>query len=112
MLTLVALGGCLGDGKSITALFAVAVLAVTGEAVAQGLHPTKEDLPEPQRVYSSYVDRIGDPLLTAHWVDPDFDPKERAFYVNRRHPPCRTSIRNRRYHEPANETERKHGCRQ
>jgi len=27
----------------------------------------------------SYTDTIGYPLLTAHWVDPDFDPKQRAF---------------------------------
>ena len=26
---------------------------------------------------------IGDPLLTAHWVDPDFDSDERAFYYVR-----------------------------
>ncbi len=26
---------------------------------------------------------IGDPLLTAHWVDPGFDPEQRAFYYVR-----------------------------
>ncbi len=30
-----------------------------------------------------YTNTIGDPLLTAHWVDPDFDPDERAFYYVR-----------------------------
>ena len=30
-----------------------------------------------------YTNTIGDPLLTAHWVDPDFNPNERAFYYVR-----------------------------
>ena len=32
---------------------------------------------------ASYTNTIGDPLLTAHWVDPDFDPARRAFYYVR-----------------------------
>jgi len=32
---------------------------------------------------ASYTNTIGDPLLTAHWIDPDFDPDERAFYYVR-----------------------------
>jgi hypothetical protein len=32
---------------------------------------------------ATYTNTIGDPLLTAHWVDPDFDPNERAFYYLR-----------------------------
>ena len=32
---------------------------------------------------ASYTNTIGDPLLTAHWVDPDFDPKQHAFYYVR-----------------------------
>jgi hypothetical protein len=32
---------------------------------------------------ASYTNTIGDPLLTAHWVDPDFDPSLRAFYYIR-----------------------------
>ncbi len=32
---------------------------------------------------ASYTNTIGDPLLTAHWVDPDFDPSLRAFYYVR-----------------------------
>ena len=32
---------------------------------------------------ASYTNTIGDPLLTAHWVDPDFDPGQRAFYYVR-----------------------------
>lgn len=32
---------------------------------------------------ASYTNTIGDPLLTAHWVDPDFDPKQRSFYYVR-----------------------------
>ena len=32
---------------------------------------------------ASYTNTVGDPLLTAHWVDPDFDPKQRAFYYVR-----------------------------
>jgi hypothetical protein len=32
---------------------------------------------------ASYTNTIGDPLLTAHWVDPDFDPAQRAFYYVR-----------------------------
>jgi hypothetical protein len=32
---------------------------------------------------ASYTNTIGDPLLTAHWVDSDFDPKQRAFYYVR-----------------------------
>ena len=32
---------------------------------------------------ASYTNTIGDPLLAAHWVDPDFDPAQRAFYYVR-----------------------------
>ncbi len=32
---------------------------------------------------ASYTNTIGDPLLTAFWVDPDFDPRRRAFYYVR-----------------------------
>jgi hypothetical protein len=32
---------------------------------------------------ASYTNTIGDPLLTAHWVDPDFDASQRAFYYVR-----------------------------
>jgi hypothetical protein len=32
---------------------------------------------------ASYTNTIGDPLLTAHWIDPDFDPTQRAFYYVR-----------------------------
>jgi hypothetical protein len=32
---------------------------------------------------ASYTNTIGDPLLTAHWVDPDFDSEQRAFYYVR-----------------------------
>ncbi len=32
---------------------------------------------------ASYSNSIGDALLMAHWVDPDFDPKEPAFYYVR-----------------------------
>jgi len=32
---------------------------------------------------ASYTNTIGDPLLSAHWVDPNFDPKQRAFYYVR-----------------------------
>jgi len=32
---------------------------------------------------ASYTNTIGDPLLTAHWVDPEFDPAQRAFYYVR-----------------------------
>jgi hypothetical protein len=32
---------------------------------------------------ATYTNTIGDPLLTAYWVDPDFDPNERAFYYVR-----------------------------
>ncbi len=32
---------------------------------------------------ASYTNTIGDPLLTAHWVDPDFDRRQRAFYYVR-----------------------------
>jgi hypothetical protein len=31
----------------------------------------------------TYTNTIGDPLLSAHWVDPDFDPDQRAFYYVR-----------------------------
>jgi hypothetical protein len=31
----------------------------------------------------SYTNTIGDPLLTAHWVDPNFDPAQHAFYYVR-----------------------------
>ena len=31
----------------------------------------------------SYTNTIGDPLLTAYWKDPDFDPKQSAFYYVR-----------------------------
>ena len=32
---------------------------------------------------ASYTNTIGDPLLTAFWEDPDFDPNLRAFYYVR-----------------------------
>jgi len=32
---------------------------------------------------ASYTNTIGDPMLTAYWVDPDFDPDQRAFYYVR-----------------------------
>ena len=32
---------------------------------------------------ASYTNTIGDPLLTAHWQDPDFDPRQKAFYYVR-----------------------------
>ena len=32
---------------------------------------------------AGYTNTIGDPLLTAYWKDPDFDPKQRAFYYVR-----------------------------
>ncbi len=32
---------------------------------------------------ANWRNTIGDPLLTAHWVDPEFDPKQRAFYYVR-----------------------------
>lgn len=32
---------------------------------------------------ASYTNTIGDPLLTAYWKDPYFDPKQRAFYYVR-----------------------------
>jgi hypothetical protein len=32
---------------------------------------------------ATYGNSIGDAMLMAHWQDPDFDPKERAFYYVR-----------------------------
>jgi len=32
---------------------------------------------------ASYTNTIGAPLMAAHWVDPDFDPRQRAFYYVR-----------------------------
>ena len=32
---------------------------------------------------ATYTNTIGDPLLAAHWTDPDFDPNQRAFYYVR-----------------------------
>ena len=32
---------------------------------------------------ASYTNTIGNPLLTAYWKDPDFDPNQRAFYYVR-----------------------------
>ncbi|WP_068113369.1 DUF3604 domain-containing protein [Tropicimonas marinistellae] len=32
---------------------------------------------------ASYTNTIGEPLLTAHWIDPEFDPKQKAFYYVR-----------------------------
>jgi len=32
---------------------------------------------------ASYTNTIGEPLLTAHWTDPEFDPAQKAFYYIR-----------------------------
>jgi hypothetical protein len=32
---------------------------------------------------ATYTNTIGDPLMFAHWIDPDFDPNARAFYYVR-----------------------------
>ncbi len=32
---------------------------------------------------ASYANTIGDPMMTAFWEDPDFDPSQRAFYYVR-----------------------------
>ena len=32
---------------------------------------------------ASYTNTIGDPVLMAYWVDPDFDPDQSAFYYVR-----------------------------
>jgi Protein of unknown function (DUF3604) len=32
---------------------------------------------------ASYTNTVGDPVLAAHWTDPSFDPKQRAFYYVR-----------------------------
>jgi len=32
---------------------------------------------------ASYTNSIGDPLMAGHWVDPDFDPSQSAFYYVR-----------------------------
>ncbi len=41
---------------------------------------------------ASYTNTIGDPLLTAHWVDPDFDPDQRAFLLRARHRDSETPL--------------------
>ena len=45
---------------------------------------SKEDVGTTVNVKAAtYINSIGDPLLGAYWQDPDFDPKQRAFYYVR-----------------------------
>ena len=55
-----------------------ALLRIEGRVLPEGREQRTVDVAD-----ASYTNAIGDPLLTAHWVDPDFDPKQRAFYYVR-----------------------------
>ena len=46
--------------------------------VGRALQPLAVDIAD-----ASYTNTIGEPLLAAHWVDPDFDADQRAFYYVR-----------------------------
>lgn len=70
-----------GDGELHERVYDVAVSdgrTIDAEGVASEPVGNTVDIEN-----ASYTNTIGDSLLMAHWEDPDFDPKERAFYYVR-----------------------------
>jgi hypothetical protein len=52
--------------------------AITAENRCDRLVGSTVDVEE-----ATYANDIGEPLLMAYWQDPEFDPKQRAFYYVR-----------------------------
>ena len=71
------------DGKTHERIYDVAVCRWSRRSVPTRHCKTSQWEARSNVADASYTNTIGDPLLTAHWVDPDFDPKQRAFYYAR-----------------------------
>ena len=72
--------GWLENGKEMEKVYDVA-LSDGRKAGKDGKAPSVGSTVDVKK--ATYTNTIGDALMLTHWTDPDFDPKERAFYYVR-----------------------------